>query len=268
MNNNNDGCSLRTWGYALIAIGLASTMFLLVVVGLCIVVYSFFSSSSSSSGTNNNGRNGRNTQRTHSRPSRPARELLLNAQQLFALQDVMKRIVSLMEETLGNPLKNVVNGLVPDNQKVNNKDQLRRQLNISFAKDVFRSYNYLGHEPEIDLLKPEGQCLYIIIRALNREADISADELKQQLTGTDKTNELRRTAVVQYQRQLQNEQYAAGDLDAGQFDLAVSLLYSLLPQNHYENTYKSLFRQLMMIVADADGTITDKERQWIEGIGR
>ena len=174
--------------------------------------------------------------------------------------------------------QNYILGIKSGNANIDNSQQLFDSVKFFFIQDILRSYGRMGcsyytnggsgkKNCHIEFDTPEGQLLYCIVMQMMKYDDnkcLTWDECKSDINGKDQySKQIRHNAVKALNT------YANTDVKAtasnGLDDFAFCLIFHNY-NKEYENTYRKNMFRIATIIANADGKVSNTERQWLDSI--
>ena len=174
--------------------------------------------------------------------------------------------------------QNYILGIKSGNANIDNSQQLFDSLKFIFIQDILRSYGRMGcsyytnggsgkKNCHIEFDTPEGQLLYCIVMQMMKYDDnkcLTWDECKSDINGKDQySKQIRHTAVKALNT------YANTDVKASASNGLDDFAFCLIFHNYnkeYENTYRKNMFRIATIIANADGKVSNTERQWLDSI--
>ncbi|MBQ2333652.1 MAG: hypothetical protein II380_06845 [Prevotella sp.] len=174
--------------------------------------------------------------------------------------------------------QNYILGIKSGNANIDNSQQLFDSLKFIFIQDILRSYGRMGcsyytnggsgkKNCHIEFDTPEGQLLYCIVMQMMKYDDnkcLTWDECKSDINGKDQySKQIRHTAVKALNT------YANTDVKASASNGLDDFAFCLIFHNYnkeYENTYRKNMFRIATIIANADGKVSNMERQWLDSI--
>lgn len=174
--------------------------------------------------------------------------------------------------------QNYILGIMSGNSNIDNSQQLFDSLKFIFIQDILRSYGRMGcsyytnggsgkKNCHIEFDTPEGQLLYCIVMQMMKYDDnkcLTWDECKSDINGKDQySKQIRHTAVKALNT------YANTDVKASASNGLDDFAFCLIFHNYnkeYENTYRKNVFRIAAIIANADGKVSNMERQWLDSI--
>ena len=174
--------------------------------------------------------------------------------------------------------QNYILGIKSGNANIDNSQQLFDSLKFIFIQDILRSYGRMGcsyytnggsgkKNCHIEFDTPEGQLLYCIVMQMMKYDDnkcLTWDECKSDINGKDQySKQIRHNAVKALNT------YANTDVKASASNGLDDFAFCLIFHNYnkeYENTYRKNMFRIATIIANADGKVSNTERQWLDSI--
>ena len=174
--------------------------------------------------------------------------------------------------------QNYILGIKSGNANIDNSQQLFDSLKFIFIQDILRSYGRMGcsyytnggggkKNCHIEFDTPEGQLLYCIVMQMMKYDEnkcLTWDECKSDINGKDQySKQIRHTAVKALNT------YANTDVKASASNGLDDFAFCLIFHNYnkeYENTYRKNMFRIATIIANADGKVSNTERQWLDSI--
>ena len=174
--------------------------------------------------------------------------------------------------------QNYILGIKSGNANIDNSQQLFDSVKFFFIQDILRSYGRMGcsyytnggsgkKNCHIEFDTPEGQLLYCIVMQMMKYDDnkcLTWDECKSDINGKDQySKQIRHNAVKALNT------YANTDVKASASNGLDDFAFCLIFHNYnkeYENTYRKNMFRIATIIANADGKVSDTERQWLDSI--
>ena len=174
--------------------------------------------------------------------------------------------------------QNYILGIKSGNANIDNSQQLFDSLKFIFIQDILRSYGRMGcsyytnggsgkKNCHIEFDTPEGQLLYCIVMQMMKYDEnkcLTWDECKSDINGKDQySKQIRHTAVKALNT------YANTDVKASASNGLDDFAFCLIFHNYnkeYENTYRKNMFRIATIIANADGKVSNMERQWLDSI--
>ena len=174
--------------------------------------------------------------------------------------------------------QNYILGIKSGNANIDNSQQLFDSVKFIFIQDILRSYGRMGcsyytnggsgkKNCHIEFDTPEGQLLYCIVMQMMKYDDnkcLTWDECKSDINGKDQySKQIRHNAVKALNT------YANTDVKASASNGLDDFAFCLIFHNYnkeYENTYRKNMFRIATIIANADGKVSNTERQWLDSI--
>ena len=174
--------------------------------------------------------------------------------------------------------QNYILGIKSGNANIDNSQQLFDSVKFFFIQDILRSYGRMGcsyytnggsgkKNCHIEFDTPEGQLLYCIVMQMMKYDDnkcLTWDECKSDINGKDQySKQIRHNAVKALNT------YANTDVKASASNGLDDFAFCLIFHNYnkeYENTYRKNMFRIATIIANADGKVSNTERQWLDSI--